>query len=87
MTGAARGGKFDLEKYECPAGGHHKIETFIDEDEYPYGMCTRCKAPSRFLDQQLRDSGVKARVYKKPVQSSRVPAPRKTRARQPPRIR
>lgn len=81
------GGKFDLEQYACPAGGSHKIQTFIDEDEYPYGMCTRCKAPSRFLDQQLREAGVKARAYVKPKQSSRVPPPRKTRARQGPRIR
>lgn len=81
------GGKFNLENYECPAGGTHKIETFFDENEYPYGKCTRCNAPSRSLDQQLRESGVKARVYVKPKQSSRVQPPRKTRARQGPRIR
>lgn len=87
MTGAARGGKFDLERYECPFGETHKIETVVDENDYPYGVCTKCCVPSRELDQELRDRGDLIRVYKKPKQSSRMKPPRKTRARQPPRIR
>lgn len=81
------GGKFNLENYECPFGESHKIETFFDEDEYPYGKCIKCHVPSRVLDQELRDSGVKARVYVKPKQSSRMKPPRKSRTRQGPRIR
>jgi hypothetical protein len=80
-------GQFDLEQYACPFGETHKIETVIDDNDYPYGVCVKCCVPSRDLDQELRDAGVKARQYVKPKQSSRMKPPRKSRARQGPRIR